>query len=98
MCNNNSSYNFLDLLARTLWASFSDLLSKPEVASSNINIFGLVKIILAIAVRYFRLQIITPFNTNKIIYWTCNLEMNSVTYTSSQEFYIISSTFPNWER
>ena len=41
------------MLSKALWTSFSDLLSKAEVASSNINIFGLCKMALAIATRCF---------------------------------------------
>ena len=41
------------ILSKALWTSFSDLLSKAEVASSNINIFGFAKIALAIAILCF---------------------------------------------
>ena len=45
---------FLELiLSKALWTSFSDLLSKAEVASSSINIFGLAIIALAIATLCF---------------------------------------------
>ena len=44
---------FWEILSKALWTSFSDLLSKADVASSNINILGLFKMALAIATRCF---------------------------------------------
>ena len=41
------------MLSKALCTSFSDLLSKADVASSRINIFGLANIALAIAILCF---------------------------------------------
>ena len=44
---------FWEILSNALCTSFSDLLSKADVASSRINIFGLARIALAIAILCF---------------------------------------------
>ena len=44
---------FPEILSKAFCTSFSDLLSKEDVASSRINIFGFVNIALAIAILYF---------------------------------------------
>ena len=44
---------FWEILSKALCTSFSDLLSKAEVASSSINIFGLCTMALAMAIRCF---------------------------------------------
>ena len=43
----------LEILSKAFWTTFSDLLSKAEVASSRINILGLINIALAIAILCF---------------------------------------------
>ena len=43
----------LDILSKAFCTTCSDLLSKAEVASSRINILGLINIALAIAILCF---------------------------------------------
>ena len=52
MCYNYCCNIFLRILSKAFWTSFSDLLSKADVASLRIKIFGFAKIALAIAILY----------------------------------------------
>ena len=84
-------------LSNACWIICSDLLSKAEVASSKINIFGFINKALAIAILCFcppdnLLPLVPTLYSNPF----GKLLINSDTYDSSHTFFInlsISSPF-----
>lgn len=70
---------FLLIVSKARWISFSLLVSRAEVASSNINILGFFKIALAIAILCFcPPDSLLPFIPTKYSVFSSILFMNSL--------------------
>ena len=82
------------MLSNARCTSFSLLLSNALVASSNINIFGLHNIALAIAIRCFcPPESLLPRIPTIYSYLSSLFSMNSFAYASLHASFIISSMF-----